>query len=104
MSEPEIIFVPVTQVVPPAPKRGKLTKHQREIYNDIVRMSRRRDRWVWVDAAHVGSRGACNKLIAKGWIESQVETGPRGGEYYSYRPIVDSSTTSSTAVDNGSSS
>jgi hypothetical protein len=92
---PKIVFVPVTEVVSPAPKPkpGLLTKHQRDVYNDIVRMSRRLRSdgvaYVWVDGQHVGSRGACDKLIAKGWIESRVDRGPRGGEYYSYRPIVE---------------
>jgi hypothetical protein len=108
--EPKIVFVPVTEVVPPAPKprRGLLTKHQREVYEDILKLSRRlaSDGFMfrWVDGGHVGSRGACDKLVEKGYIEVQIQRGPRGGEYPLYRPIVDSSTTSSTAVDNGSSS
>lgn len=85
MSQPEIVFVTVAGVSPP----GKLTPHQREVYDRLARMSRRRDpdRYVWVEGRHVGSAGACAKLIAKGWIESRVEYGPRGGEQLLYRPL-----------------
>jgi len=71
--------------------KGTLTRHQRAIYNDIVRMSRRRDRLVWVDAKYVGSKNACDRLIEKGWIEVQINYGPRGGELRSYRPIEEAS-------------
>jgi hypothetical protein len=75
--------------------RGKLTPHQREVYDRLVRISRRRPlaegepvRYVWVNAGYVGSRGACVRLVEKGWIEVQSETGPRGGVHYEYRPVA----------------
>jgi hypothetical protein len=92
-----LVFIPDPRAPKPVerlsvePRRGKLTKHQREVYDFIVRVSRRRgpDRYVWINESSIGSRGACNKLVEKGWVESKVEYGPRGGEYFSYRPIVD---------------
>jgi hypothetical protein len=73
--------------------KGKLTPHQREVYNRILRISRRLSpdvsRYRWVDAGNIGSRGACAKLVAKGWIAERRDYGPRGGEHFQYRPIVE---------------
>lgn len=74
--------------------KGKLTPHQREVYNRLVRISRRHvgdDSWryVWVDETSIGSHGACFKLVAKGWIEYCREYGPRGGLHFKYRPIAE---------------
>jgi hypothetical protein len=70
------------------PTRGKLTSHQREVYNLIVRLSRRRAGDRWVSEAYIGSHGACCKLVEKGWIEVQSDTGPRGGTHREYRPVA----------------
>ena len=94
---PKPVDIPVTTIVldpaaAPAPKRGKLTKHQREVYGDIVRWSRRRlrrDQHAWVDAQYVGSKNACDRLVEKGWIEMDIDYGPRGGELRKYRPIIE---------------
>jgi hypothetical protein len=75
--------------------KGKLTPHQREVYNYIVRVSRRRSEIEggplvhrWLNEGSIGSRGACAKLVEKGWIECMVGYGPRGGEHRQYRPLI----------------
>jgi len=82
--------------------KGRLTPHQREVYNRLARISRRQ-RDPWVPAAFIGSKNACDRLAEKGWIEIDITYGPRGGELRHYRPVV-SSTALSTPVDIGGAS
>lgn len=71
--------------------KGKLTPHQREVYDRLVRISRRpsRDEYVWVDWRYLGSKGGLAKLVAKGWVEVEVHYGPQGGSHPSYRPLIE---------------
>jgi hypothetical protein len=69
--------------------RVKLTPHQREVFDRLTRVSGRNRRWVAF--RYIGSRGALNKLVSKGYVESLVEYGPRGGERWSFRPIEEAS-------------
>ena len=63
---------------------ARLTAHQAEVLRKIGRLAARRAGIV--DASHIGSRGACKHLIAKGYIAvAVVARGPRGGEYPYYR-------------------
>ena len=83
------VVEPVVERLMRTPK-GKLTPHQREVYDRIARFSRRgSDRWV--DARNIGSLGACNKLVEKGWITVDITYGPRGGEQYWYLPTTEES-------------
>lgn len=80
-----IVESPVERIV--LKPRAKLTPNQRQIYNDIVRMSGRlRGTERWVEARYVGSKNTCDRLAAKGWIDINVTHGPRGGEQRWYRP------------------
>jgi hypothetical protein len=78
---------PVVERVVRKPK-GKLTPHQREVYDAIVRTSRRLNDH-WVEERYIGSKNACDRLIEKGWIMLDIDYGPRGGERRSYRPITE---------------
>jgi hypothetical protein len=54
-----------------------LTQHQREVFGRIQRLTRRNP----TAESNIGSRGAVEKLIDKGYVEVvRVEYGPRGGE------------------------
>jgi hypothetical protein len=61
---------------------SKLTPHQREVLNRLIR---RAQRWP-VDVRDFGSRGALDKLVDKGWATVEISYGPRGGEIRRYRP------------------
>lgn len=65
--------------------RPRLTPHQREVLGDLRRRSGSKHRWV--DVRDIGSRTACEHLVAKGYAERKVDHGPRGGELLSYRPV-----------------
>lgn len=57
--------------------RPALTPHQREVFKRIERLTRRHPTY----ESNVGSRGAVDKLIDKGYvIVAKIEYGPRGGE------------------------
>jgi hypothetical protein len=71
--------------------RPRLTTHQREVLGRLTRYAGPRRRWVTLD--NIGSRTACEHLVAKGYAERQVDHGPRGGELLSYRPVEISSST-----------
>jgi hypothetical protein len=84
--------VPSPAVVQIKHARGKLTKHQAEVFSRLRGRSRSGwsgDRQVrWVAAEAIGSRTALKHLVRKGWAEEKVEYGPRGGERLSYRPVA----------------
>jgi len=62
---------------------NRLTPHQREVYDRIVRFTRNRPH---VTAANIGSRMACEHLAEKGYIAIvALRPGPRGGERIAYR-------------------
>jgi hypothetical protein len=63
----------------------RITAHQRAVYDRIVRLSRETRRWVASD--FIGSRGACEHLVAKGYLARREVVGPRGGITYEYRPL-----------------
>lgn len=65
--------------------RPRLSPHQREVLGRLTRISGSSRRWVI--ARNIGSRTACEHLVDKGYAERQVESGPRGGELLSYRPV-----------------
>lgn len=71
--------------------RPRLTPHQREVYERIIH----RYSFPWckangVPAAQIGSRGAIDHLIHKGYVEVQrTEYGPRGGERQFLRPVIE---------------
>lgn len=69
-------------------KLGRLTPHQRRVYDRLERFFLRRlgSRDPWVPLDKVGSRGALEHCVVKGWARRQVTLGPRGGEHLSYRP------------------
>lgn len=69
--------------------RPSLTKHQREVRNVLVRWANRtQDHWVHLSM--IGSQGALDRLVAKGYAEVDVYYGPRGGEHRRYRPKEES--------------
>ena len=64
------------------------------MYQSILRKASqpsgyRTDPFRWVYADTVGSKNACDRLVEKGWIEMDVEYGPRGGEHRKYRPVTE---------------
>lgn len=76
-----------------------LTSHQAEVWGRLKRHCRpsvtieHEDGTVevlqrrWVDVRTIGSRGALDKLVAKGYAEMREQRGPRGGYLYEYRPL-----------------
>jgi hypothetical protein len=67
--------------------RPRLTPHQRRTFDRLVHLTRWQSTG-WVPAESVGSRGALDHLVRKGWAERTVQSvGPRGGERYAYRPV-----------------
>ena len=65
--------------------RPKLTPHQREVYDRMMRIGNREG---WVQFKWLGSRGACNKLVAKGYAEHRFTYGKGGGEHSWYRALA----------------
>lgn len=65
----------------------KLTTHQAEVLARLKRLSGRYGNG-WVAVRYIGSRGALEKLVEKGWAQVDVRRGPRGGEHRYYRPTV----------------
>lgn len=49
-----------------AEPRKRLTPHQREVYERIVKKAARTG---WADARDIGSRGAVSHLVEKGYVE-----------------------------------
>jgi hypothetical protein len=67
--------------------RPRLTPHQREVYARIVRQSRYNGHAL---AENVGSRGAVEHLVEKGYVRKVLAyTGPRGGEFHHLHPLVE---------------
>lgn len=71
-----------------AAKRKPLTPHQREVLTRLTKLSG--DLFVWIALERIGSRTACEHLVRKGFAESRVERGPRGGKHAFYRPALSS--------------
>lgn len=74
--------------MPPVAKRKPLTSHQREVFTRLTMLSG--DAFRWVALVNIGSRTACEHLVRKGYAESRVERGPRGGKRAFYRPATES--------------
>ena len=81
------VVAPVVERIMHRPK-AKLTPNQREVYDRLARISRRRSD-PWVPAANIGSKNTCARLAEKGWIEIDIHYGPRGGELRYYRPTTE---------------
>lgn len=80
--------------------RQRLTTHQSEVFARLERVSvptvtlehedghtevlQRR----WIDSRRIGSAGALDHLVAKGYAERREVRGPRGGYHYEYRPVT----------------
>lgn len=64
--------------VPMVPLR-KLTAHQRDTLNRLIRANRA------VDVRDFGARATLDRLVAKGWATVELDVGPRGGEIRRYR-------------------
>ena len=64
--------------------RPRLTKHQREVYARLARVSRGER---WIAGRLLGSRVALVHLVEKGYAEVQSQAGPRGGEHLYYRSV-----------------
>lgn len=61
--------------------KSRLTKHQAEVFSRIQRYwGRYKHLSQGVPAYYIGSRGACQHLVQKGYITEQIFYGPRGGE------------------------
>jgi hypothetical protein len=64
-------------------RSGRLTAHQKAVYDRLVRLSRQGIRWV--PERNLGSHSALWHLINKGYAEARESIGPRGGVHYEYR-------------------
>lgn len=80
-----------------ATKRRRLTSHQAEVFGRLTQRSRptvtlehddgsvevlqRR----WVPLREIGSGGALDHIVDKGYAERREIRGPRGGYHYEYR-------------------
>jgi len=71
--------------------RPSLTKHQRAIWNQLKRWSNHTQDH-WVHGSMIGSSGALEHLVRKGYAERDVYYGPRGGEHRRYRPTREDTT------------
>lgn len=79
--------------MPPVAKRKPLSSHQREVLTRLARLSGGPEAahpFKWVALENIGSRTACEHLVRKGYAESRVERGPRGGKRAFYRPATES--------------
>jgi len=66
----------------------RLTPHQREVWKRLCKYASNdnaRGGDGWVSAKDIGSRGALDHLVAKGYAERKEDIGPRGGSHYFYR-------------------
>lgn len=64
--------------------RPRLTPHQTEVYKRIERQAERNG---FARSENIASRGACEHLIAKGYIVAEEVVGPRGGITYKYSVV-----------------
>jgi hypothetical protein len=65
--------------------RPSLTPHQRETLHTLKRWSNRTQDH-WVHGSMIGSSGALEHLVRKGYAEVDIYYGPRNGEHRRYRP------------------
>lgn len=69
--------------------RPRLTPAQRETLARLARQSQRGsgEWWVRVSPDGLGSRTTIRTLARKGYVETWVDYGPRGGEILYARPV-----------------
>lgn len=72
--------------------RPRLTRHQREVFARVERLSRSRHGQA-VALTDIGSVGAVGHLADKGYVTLEERRGPRGGSHW-YITQVDPSATS----------
>jgi len=65
----------------------RLTRHQADVLARLTRLSDNGTRWVALDT--IGSRGALDHLVDKGYAERLESVGPRGGRLFHYRKLTD---------------
>lgn len=82
-------------------RKARLTSHQAEVFGRLERHStpvvslEHEDGTVevlkrkWIDSRQIGSGGALDHIVAKGYAERREVRGPRGGYHYEYRPLTD---------------
>jgi hypothetical protein len=70
--------------------RRSLTSHQREVWHRLRRWTNRTPSG-WVHSSILGSVGALDHLVDKGYAERDSYSGPRGGEHHRYRAIEQTS-------------
>jgi hypothetical protein len=64
--------------------RRRLTPHQRYVLAQLERMSRGGN---WISLDNIGSKGALEQLVDKGFAQRDELAGPRGGRHLYYRPL-----------------
>jgi hypothetical protein len=63
-----------------------LTRNQREILKDLVRLAGGPERNRWIPLTSIRARSTSLKLVDKGMAEVIRTYGPRGGEHLWFRP------------------
>lgn len=66
--------------------RRSLTPHQRDVWHQLKKWSRITGGSGWVHGSVIGSVGALDHLVDKGYAEVDEYSGPRGGQHRRYRP------------------
>ena len=74
----------------PVAKRKPMTPTQREVLGRLLVLSGG-TAGRWVSLEDIGSRTACEHLVRKGFAESRVERGKRGGKRAFYRVALPAS-------------
>jgi hypothetical protein len=71
--------------------KARLTRHQREVYDSLLRRSRydkASGQWTWVRLEDIGSKAGLDHLVDKGYALRDFTVGPRGGRHFVYRPAA----------------